>query len=271
MQSDSSLFGAMKLDLGPCPKIPAQARITSPTRRGRRRPQGSGSHRSSFSALEPCSSVYCCRPCVPLGLLHTAQCANNLKQVALALRDYENYHHALPPAWIVDADGKPLHSWRTLILPFIGEQRLYETIDLSKAWNDPANAEAYKTGVHVFRCPMATCPENHTTYLASVAPNGCFRLTEPRHFSEISDGLSNTLMVIEVPAEQSVHWMSPVDADESLVMGLGAQSKLTHNGGMNAALCDGSVRFLRADTPAATRRALISIAGGEEIAGKIAD
>ena len=202
---------------------------------------------------------------------YRAQCANNLKQVALALHDYENYHHALPPAWIVDADGKPLHSWRTLILPFIGEQRLYETIDLSKAWNDPANAEAYKTGVHVFRCPMATCPENHTTYLASVATNGCFRLTEPRHFSEISDGLSNTLMVIEVPAEQSVHWMSPVDADESLVMGLGAQSKLTHNGGMNAALCDGSVRFLRADTPAATRRALISIAGGEEIAGKIAD
>ena len=72
-------------------------------------------------------------------------------------------------------------------------------------------------------------------------------------------------MVIEVPSDRSVPWMSPTDADESLVMSIGPESKLAHAGGMQAALCDGSVRFLQASMPAATRRALLSIAGGEKV------
>ena len=110
-----------------------------------------------------------------------------------------------------------------------------------------------------------SCPQNHTTYLASVASNGCFRLTEPRLLSEITDGLSETLMVIEVPSEQSVPWMSPNDADELLVMSIGPESKLAHPGVMQAALCDGSVRVLQAAMPAVTRRALISIAEGDKV------
>jgi type II secretory pathway pseudopilin PulG len=41
------------------------------------------------------------------------QCSNNLRNIALALRAYESVHHSLPPAYTVDAEGKPLHSWRT--------------------------------------------------------------------------------------------------------------------------------------------------------------
>ena len=202
---------------------------------------------------------------------YRAACANNLKQIALALQGYENAYHALPPAYTVDADGKPLHSWRTLILPFLEQQPLYDTIDLSKPWNDPANAIAYKMVVPVFHCPSATCPEDHATYLAVVAPSGCFRHTEPRQLAEISDGLPETLMVIEVSPEQSVHWMSPVDADEALVLGLGPESKLSHQGRMNAAFCDGSVKFLHADVPAEARRALISIAGNDRLSAIIDD
>src|SRR5262249_20258199 len=47
------------------------------------------------------------------------QCTNNLKQIALALYNYEQEHKALPPAYTVDANGRPLHSWRTLILPYL--------------------------------------------------------------------------------------------------------------------------------------------------------
>jgi len=193
-----------------------------------------------------------------------SQCKNNLKQIALALYNYETDYHALPPAYTVDADGKPLHSWRTLILPYLDQRPLYETIDLSKPWDDPANAEALKTGLSVFHCPSDSCPKNHTTYLASAASNGCFRLTETRLLSEITDGLSETLMVIEVPSDRSVPWMSPKDADERLVMSIGPESKLAHAGGTQAALCDGSVRFLSVAIPAATRRALISIAEGDK-------
>ena len=41
-----------------------------------------------------------------------AQCTNNLKQIALAMRSYEEVHKSLPPAYTVDAKGRPLHSWR---------------------------------------------------------------------------------------------------------------------------------------------------------------
>ena len=194
-----------------------------------------------------------------------SQCKNNLKQIALALYNYEAEYHALPPAYTVDADGKPLHSWRTLILPYLDQQRLYETIDLSKPWDDPANAEACATGISIYHCPSDSGPQNHTTYLASVGSNGCFRLTEPRLLSEITDDLAETLMVIEVPSDRSVPWMSPDDADEPLVMNIGPKSKLAHAGGMDAALCDGSIRFLSAEMPAAARRALISVAGGDKV------
>src|SRR5438552_2302923 len=47
-----------------------------------------------------------------------AQCVNNLKQIALALYEYEQVHKSLPPAYTVDPKGRPLHSWRSLILPY---------------------------------------------------------------------------------------------------------------------------------------------------------
>ncbi len=192
-----------------------------------------------------------------------AQCTNNLKQIALALHNYEQVHKALPPAFTVDAKGRRLHSWRTLILPYLEQEQLYRTIDLSKPWNDPTNARAFESEVPVFRCPEAHGPQNTTTYLAIVSPNGCLNPSAPRRLAEITDAHGSTLMVIEAGEEDAVPWMAPRDADESLVMSLGPTTKLHHAGGMNGCLVDGSVRFLRANTPAEVRRALISISAGD--------
>src|SRR4051794_27348607 len=82
-----------------------------------------------------------------------AQCTNNLKQIAMALHNYEQVYNALPPAYTVDAVGRPLHSWRTLILPYLEQETLYQTIDLSKSWDDPANAGARETLLSTFHCP----------------------------------------------------------------------------------------------------------------------
>ena len=192
-----------------------------------------------------------------------SQCRNNLRQIALALYNYEAEYHAFPPAYTVDADGRPLHSWRTLILPYLDQGPLYNSIDLSKPWDDPANAEAFKIPVLVYCCPSYRGPSGHTTYLACVGEHACFRRTVPRLISEITDGLSNTLMVVEVPSDRAVLWMSPQDADEAFLLTIRKGSLLAHTGGMEAALCDGSIRFLSADMPAATRRALFSVARGD--------
>jgi prepilin-type N-terminal cleavage/methylation domain-containing protein/prepilin-type processing-associated H-X9-DG protein len=194
-----------------------------------------------------------------------AQCVNNLKQIALALQNYEQAHKVLPPAYTVDAEGRPLHSWRTLILPYLEQDELYRTIDLSKPWNDPANAKALETMPLVFRCPSDVEPGHTTTYLAIVAPDGCLSPREPRRLAEITDPHGSTLMVIEAGEESAVPWMAPVDAGESLVMALGPASKLHHVGGMNVCLVDGSVRFLKAGIPARVRRALMSISGNEKL------
>ncbi len=194
------------------------------------------------------------------------QCTNNLKQIAIALQTYADHYGSLPPAYTTDADGKPLHSWRTLILPYLEEQPLYEQIDLAKAWDDPANAEAFKKDVYVFQCPASSQRDNRTTYLAVIAPNGCFGGSRPRKISEITDRHSKTLMVIEADQEHAVPWMKPVDADEPLVLSIGSSSKLAHAGGVGAVFADGSVHFLPDDTPAAARRALITIAGDDEAA-----
>ncbi len=195
---------------------------------------------------------------------YRAQCINHLKQIALALRNYESVYKSLPPAYTVDSKGRPLHSWRTLILPFLEQELLYQTIDLTKPWNDPANAKALETSPPGLRCPvMANDPANTTTYLAIVAPNSCWPGKEPRRLAEITDDQGLTLMVIEGGDENAVPWMAPVDADESLVMSLGDTTKFHHPGGMNAAFVDGGVRFLKAKTLLSHRRALISISGND--------
>jgi hypothetical protein len=164
------------------------------------------------------------------GPARRAQCVNNLKQIALALLNYEEAHKALPPAYTVDAQGRRLHSWRTLLLPYLEQYALYQTIDLAKPWNDPANAKARDTALSVYRCPDSLGPGNTTTYLAIAGPGGCLNPGEPRRLAEITDPHESTLMVIEAGEENIVPWMAPVDADELLVMGLGPTTKLHHGG-----------------------------------------
>lgn len=193
-----------------------------------------------------------------------AQCTNNLKQIGLALYNYEREHGALPPAYTVDADGRPLHSWRTLILPYLEQEALFRTIDLSKPWDDPVNAGALATALPVYRCPGTDGAPNATTYLATTAPDGCLIPGTPRRLAEVTDAREATIVVIEAGAEHAVPWMAPVDAGEGLVLSLGPNARLSHAGGMNACLVDGGVMFLKADTPARVRRALVTISGGDD-------
>ena len=195
------------------------------------------------------------------------QCKNNLKQIALALHNYHDVYAAFPPAYTVDENGQRLHSWRTLILPWMEQDELYKKIDLSKSWDHPVNAEAFKTTPQSFRCPSSELRQDFTTYLAVVGENACFHPTKPRAISEIADGTSNTIMVIEVPVKQAVHWMSPHDADEQTVLNISLDDKLAHTGGVQSAFADGSARFLSVTMAPETRRAVISI-NGKEVVGE---
>ncbi|MCE9526999.1 MAG: DUF1559 domain-containing protein [Planctomycetales bacterium] len=195
------------------------------------------------------------------------QCANNLKQIGLALQTYADKYGALPPAHTVDTDGKPLHSWRTLILPFMEQEPLYNKIDLSKPWDDPVNKWALEIGLPYNACPSTDLPSTHTTYLAIVVPGGCFKPTDSRKLSDITDGLDSTLMVMEVDVTQAVHWMAPTDSINFDLLKPKSGARLQHPHGYQVVFVDGSVHFLSADLQPETLRALITI-DGKDVVGE---
>jgi prepilin-type N-terminal cleavage/methylation domain-containing protein len=143
-------------------------------------------------------------------------CSNNLKQIGLALLNYENDHGCLPPAYTTDAEGRPLHSWRSLILPYIEQQALYNLIDFSKPWDAPENQPVRD---QVAAIPTYSCPglsgqnyvSGHTTYLAVIDEKTGLHPTKERKLQDMSEDLSEVLLVVDAPASRKVHWMSPED------------------------------------------------------------
>ena len=66
-----------------------------------------------------------------------SQCVNNEKQIGLAIHNYIASHGSFPPAYTQDNAGKPLLSWRVLILPYIEQDALFKEFHLDEAWDSP--------------------------------------------------------------------------------------------------------------------------------------
>lgn len=194
-------------------------------------------------------------------------CLNNTRQILLALLAYESTHGQFPPAYTVDAEGKRLHSWRALILPYIEQQSVYELIDFEKPWDNPANAAAREAVVGVYLCPSAPHEDPHrTTYLAAVGPEFAFAGAEPRKLEDVTDGPAYTIAVMEVSPEHAVHWMDPTDADEALLLGSEDSLRTGHPDVTIAGFLDGHVEPIDVDIDKRALHQMLTIAGGEEIA-----
>jgi hypothetical protein len=169
------------------------------------------------------------------------QSVNNLKQIALAFHNYQSAYNHLPPAALFDKSGKPLLSWRVLILPFIEQDNLYKKFHLDEPWDSEHNKKLLEGMPKVYQMPTEK-PSNRTHYLGFVGKGAAFEgkkgLSLPTDFP---DGTSNTILIVE--AAESVPWTKPqdlpYDPDKPLPK-LGG----FFEGGFNAAICDGSVRFL---------------------------
>lgn len=197
------------------------------------------------------------------------ECANNLKQIALAMHNYHDTYRALPPAYTVDAEGNKLHSWRTLLLPYLEQASIYNQIDLNKPWNDPVNQPFATMPIKVFGCPSGSdANSGFTDYMVVTGGGALFDNANPITFADVTDGTSNTLMVVEV-RNSATNWMEPTDLDfqqlqiaiNNAAGGMGSD----HPGGAQIALADGSVRFISATIDQQTLRALLTRSGGEVV------
>jgi len=68
-----------------------------------------------------------------------SQCSGHLCQISLALHNYHDVFGCFPPAYIADSRGRPMHSWRVLILPFMEQVALYNAYHFEEPWDGPNN------------------------------------------------------------------------------------------------------------------------------------
>jgi hypothetical protein len=184
------------------------------------------------------------------------ECKNHLKQLALALHNYHDTHGAFPPAYIADKDGRPMHSWRVLILPFMDQRHLYELYRLDEPWNGPHNRLLASQMPAEFRCPSDPGPATETSYFVVVGPKTIFPGAVPIAIKDIPDGTSNTILLVEA-ADSGINWLEPRDLSYVEAIrginpktGWGISSRHEElERGAQVALADGSSRFLADNTP----------------------
>jgi len=135
---------------------------------------------------------------------HRSQCAERLQAITLAMLMYERDHGTLPPAWSVDSAGQPLHSWRVLLLPYLGQQELYEQLRLDQPWNSEHNRQVHEAAPAVYQCPSALLGPGQTCYSVIVGERTAFSGGTGKSLDDFGMHL---LLVIE--RELPVCWMAP--------------------------------------------------------------
>ncbi|MCA9024942.1 MAG: DUF1559 domain-containing protein [Planctomycetaceae bacterium] len=83
------------------------------------------------------------------------QCKNNLKQIGLALHNYESTYTKLPPAMCLTFNGNDWGEWgpQARLLPYLDQANLQNLVDLSLPYSDPINVPAIDFRVPVYMCP----------------------------------------------------------------------------------------------------------------------
>lgn len=152
-------------------------------------------------------------------------CANNLRQLALALHTHHDALRAFPAA----AQTTPtLHGWGSSILPYIEQDALHRRYDVKRNWYDPVNQPVVGTQLSLMQCPsvpggprLATGKLGMVHWSAAASDYGAFRSVHPllldegyveyvgdasgvmavnrrTRLTDVLDGSSNTLLIVEI-------------------------------------------------------------------------
>jgi hypothetical protein len=197
-----------------------------------------------------------------------SQSANNLKQIALAMHTYHDARKSFPPAAKCDQSGKPLLSWRVLILPYLDQSGLFEQFRLDEPWDSPHNKTLIGKMPPVYRSPLSKLADRtRTNYVLPVGPAAAFGGPKCVALKDVRDGTSCTIMTVEADDSQAVVWTKPDDLPfdpKDPLKGLGRLIE----GGFQAGFMDGSVRFISKTIAPETLKALITPNGREVIDGR---
>ena len=168
-----------------------------------------------------------------------SQCINNLMQIGIAAKSYENAFESLPSGVvnptgpIVDAPRGYHFNWAVQLLPYLDARPVYRRFDFNADLYAPPNGTARAVLLNVLLCPSASLPSR----MASVGPNpsiggepalthyagcyndsetpidvknnGVFFLNSRVRYEDIEDGSSNTIFFGEKASEDTeLGWAS---------------------------------------------------------------
>ncbi|QDU60590.1 hypothetical protein Pan216_14370 [Planctomycetes bacterium Pan216] len=197
----------------------------------------------------------------------TVDAIKSLKQLGIAMHNYHDVHKHFPPAAATSKEGKPLLSWRVLLLPYLGQKKLYEQFRLDEPWDSEHNRKLVEKIPAVYAVPQSKGGEVGLTRVVvpvekgTIFPHGALEGTK---ISKITDGTSNTIMVVVADAEHGVIWTKPEDLiinpDDPFrgLLGTKGTDFLT-------LFADGSVRVMNKSIGSEKLRAFFTRGGGEVI------
>src|SRR5262249_51054552 len=128
---------------------------------------------------------------------------------------YHDANRSLPPAIIRDPAGRPLHSWRVALLPYLGEEPLFRQIRLNEPWDSDHNKQFWSKMPKVYELPGKKpdkkIDETKTYYQVFSGPGTPMGQQRPVRIADLKKGSSNTILVAE--AGIPVNWMEPKDIE----------------------------------------------------------
>jgi Protein of unknown function (DUF1559) len=140
--------------------------------------------------------------------IHETPCQRNLRSLRTAFDMYHEKHGHYPPPFVADANGKPMHSWRALILPYLDEE-LEKAYDMNEPWDSPRNRQLVSRMPEVFRCPSdKRMPLGMTSYFCVIGPG---RLKQGAIWQKTTDFTDQSTILLIESNTARVNWLEPRD------------------------------------------------------------
>jgi hypothetical protein len=187
-----------------------------------------------------------------------AQASLSMRQIALAMLNHESARKSFPAASRGDL------SWRVELLPYLGQGELYNEFHRDEPWDSEHNRKL-----------IARMPEVYASGDAELTKAGKTRFVVPRgagtlfadgnrdpQLRGITDGTSNTILLLEADDPHAVVWTKPDDI-ELAANGARRKLKLREPSAFFASMCDGSLVFLRDEIQPEALAGMLTAAGDD--------
>ncbi|MEM7475774.1 MAG: DUF1559 domain-containing protein [Planctomycetota bacterium] len=197
-------------------------------------------------------------------------CTTNMQRIVKALNEYAVDYGTYPPAAIYNKAGKPMHSWRVLLLPYLGEESLYAKYNFEEPWDSTNNADLIDRCPLVYISPSVSMAlPSESNYVLITGAGTLFPRSGPLGPKDIADGTDQTLLVVETHNIID-EWTKPIDIDFGLMarrIGVKGNNVIggNHEGGAAGAFADGSGAWIRDDITPELLDGLVTPNGGEPV------